>query len=105
MATKIRQHQIRCRSWSTQHKGQKKGHLSIEGDEAWSFVGSKGNKHWIWLAMNQQTREIIGVFIADRSEAGAQGLWDSLPAVYRQGAIRAERVMPPAYRLQRLLGG
>ena len=55
--------------------------------------------------MNQQTREIIGVFIADRSEAGAQGLWDSLPAVYRQGAIRAERVMPPAYRLQRLLGG
>ena len=55
--------------------------------------------------MNQQTREIIGVFIADRSEAGVQGLWDSLPAVYRQGAIRAPRVMPPAYRLQRLLGG
>lgn len=34
--------------------------------------------------MDVNTREIVGAYIGDRSEAGAQGLWDSLPAVYRQ---------------------
>ncbi len=36
--------------------------------------------------MDRQTREIIGVFIGDRSRVGAEGLWESLPEVYRQGA-------------------
>jgi insertion element IS1 protein InsB len=33
------------------------------------------------------TREIVGAYVGDRSEAGAQGRWDSLPAVYRQCAV------------------
>lgn len=53
----------------------------------WSFVGSKGNKQWIWLALDEQTREIVGVYIGSRDEAGARGLWQSLPAVYRQCAV------------------
>jgi len=27
----------------------------------WSFVGSKANKVWIWLAIDQATREILGL--------------------------------------------
>jgi insertion element IS1 protein InsB len=61
--------------------------LTIECDEAWSFVGNKGNKQWTWLAINRDTREIVGVHIGDRSRAGAQALWDSLPPVYRQCAV------------------
>jgi insertion element IS1 protein InsB len=53
----------------------------------WSFVGSKANKQWIWLALDVETREIVGVYVADRSRDGAQGLWESLPAVYRQCAV------------------
>jgi len=68
-------------------RSKKKGRLTIECDEAWSFVGNKGNKQWIWLAMDRHTREIVGVFIGARSEAGARGLWQSLPAVYRQCAV------------------
>jgi len=49
----------------------------------WSFVGNKGNKQWIWLALDVKTREIVGVYIGDRSRDGAQGLWDALPGVYR----------------------
>jgi insertion element IS1 protein InsB len=64
-----------------------KGKLEIECDEAWSFVGNKGNKQWIWLALDKKTKEIVGVFIGDRSEAGAKGLWNSLPSVYRQCAV------------------
>jgi IS1 family transposase/transposase-like protein len=64
-----------------------KGKLTIECDEAWSFVASKNNKKWIWLALDKKTREIVGVYIGDRSEDGARGLWNSLPPVYRQCAV------------------
>lgn len=61
--------------------------MTIECDEAWSFVGHKGNQQWIWLAINRDTREIVGVHIGNRSRAGAQALWDSLPPLYRQCAL------------------
>ena len=53
----------------------------------WSFVGNKGNKQWIWLALDARTREIVGVFIGDRSREAARKLWQSLPPVYRQCAV------------------
>lgn len=37
--------------------------------------------------MDETTREIVGVYIGARSRQGAYGLWQSLPAVYRQCAI------------------
>ena len=67
--------------------GQKKGKLTLQCDEAWSFVGSKGNKQWIWLALDAKTREIVGVYIGSRAREGVRGLWNSLPAVYRQCAV------------------
>lgn len=66
---------------------KKKSRLTIECDEAWSFVGKKSNKKWIWLAIDVDSRQIVGVYIGDRDRSGAQGLWDSLPGVYRQCAV------------------
>jgi IS1 family transposase/transposase-like protein len=68
-------------------KSKKKGKLIIQCDEMWSFVGNKGNKQWIWLAIDGFTKEIVGVYIGKRDQTAAQGLWDSLPAVYRQCAV------------------
>ena len=56
-------------------------------DEMWSFVGKKQNKQWIWLALDADTREIVGVWIGDRSRSSAKKLWQSLPSVYRQCAV------------------
>ena len=53
----------------------------------WSFVGSKGHKQWIWLALDADTREIVGVYIGTRSRNSAKKLWMSIPAVYRQCAV------------------
>lgn len=53
----------------------------------WSFVGKKANKQWIWLALDQETRAIVGVFVGARDRAGAEGLWRSLPEIYRQCAV------------------
>jgi IS1 family transposase len=66
---------------------KKPGKLTIQLDELWSFVGSKANKQWIWLAMDASTREIVAVYIGDRSRQSALALWESLPAVYRQCAV------------------
>ena len=64
-----------------------KGKLPLECDEAWSFVYNKGNQRWIRLAMDTRTKEIVGVYVGDRSQQGARGLWNSLPSVYRQSAV------------------
>ena len=53
----------------------------------WSFVGNKGNKQWIWLTLDVDTKEIVGVHVGDGSREGAKQLWRSLPAVYGQCAV------------------
>jgi insertion element IS1 protein InsB len=64
-----------------------KGKLTIECDEMWSFVFSKNYKFYIWLAIDRDTREIIGCFVGDRSRQSARKLWHSLLSVYRQCAV------------------
>lgn len=56
-------------------------------DELWSFVDHQGNKQWVWLALDAETREIVGVHIGNRSAASAGALWQSMPPVYRQCAL------------------
>ena len=48
---------------------------------------NKDNKQWVWLAIDVATREIVGVYVGARDTTGAQGLWEALPAVYRQCAV------------------
>jgi len=44
---------------------KEKGKLTVQMDELWSFVDNKGNKQWVWLAIDARTREIIGCEIGD----------------------------------------
>jgi insertion element IS1 protein InsB len=53
----------------------------------WSFVGSKDNRQWIWLAIDERSAAIVGVYVGARNRGGAEGLWRSLPTVYRQCAV------------------
>lgn len=46
---------------------QKKGRLTIQCDEMWSFVGNKQQKCWIWLALDVDTREIVGLYVGKGS--------------------------------------
>jgi len=64
-------------------RAKKKGRLTIECDEMWSFVGRKNNKQWIWLAIDHDSREIVGFHLGRRDKSGAMDLWQSLPPVYR----------------------
>lgn len=46
--------------------------LVVPMDELWSFVDEKGNKQWVWLAIDRVSREIIGCHVGDRSAQSAQ---------------------------------
>jgi len=39
------------------------------------------------LSIDKETRECVGCYIGSRDHSSAQGLWDSLPPVYRQCAV------------------
>lgn len=64
-----------------------KRRLTVQMDELWSFVDDKGNQQWVWLAIDVDTREIVGCHIGARTAVSAQALWQSMPAVYRQCAV------------------
>ncbi len=73
----------------------------MQCDELWSFVDNKGNKQWVWLALDADTREIVGVYIGNRDETAAWKLWDSLPGVYRQCAVASPisgQLMQPCFQ-------
>lgn len=60
--------------------------LTLECDELWSFVNSKENPVYIWLALDRKTKIIVGVYFGDRSRESAKELWLSLPEKYQQNA-------------------
>lgn len=65
---------------TVQVSSKKKGKLTIQCDELWSFVDNKGNKQWIWLALDAKTREIVGVYMGARDSAALERIMEILTA-------------------------
>lgn len=59
----------------------------MQADELWSFVAHKGNQVWLWLAIDAETRLIVGVAIGPRDKQTAEDLGYALPPDYRQRAV------------------
>jgi insertion element IS1 protein InsB len=55
----------------------------LELDELWSFVGSKAEPAWIWVALDRETRQVIAGCLGDRSEESCRYLWEQVPAPWR----------------------
>lgn len=87
MVANVRQSEILSNAQADHSYPKKKGRLTLQLDEMWSFVGSKRCKQWIWLALDVDSRQIVGAYIGDRTRQAAKRLWQSLPAVYRQCAV------------------
>jgi len=47
------------------------GKLVIECNELWSFVDRKKNEVYIWLAIDRNSRKIVGCFVGDRTRESA----------------------------------
>jgi IS1 family transposase len=62
----------------------------LELDELWSFVGSKAQPCWLWVALCRRTRQIVAYTLGDRSLQSADDLRASLPEDYRSCATRSD---------------
>src|SRR5262249_43923152 len=60
--------------------------LKPQADEIWSFVASKENKQWIWIAIEIDTKQVIAFYVGDRSASSARELWQRIPPAYRNHA-------------------
>jgi IS1 family transposase len=60
--------------------------LEAEVDELWSFVGTKANRQWVWIAMDANTRQILAFHVGDRSCQSAEALWGKIPREYQEQA-------------------
>ncbi|HEY9782262.1 MAG TPA: IS1 family transposase [Leptolyngbyaceae cyanobacterium] len=48
--------------------------MTIQCDEQESFVGNKNNKQWVWLALDVNSGEIVGIFVGDRGSCWSYGI-------------------------------
>ena len=62
----------------------------LELDELWSFVGSKTQTLWLWVALCRRTRQIVAWTLGDRSLQGACDLRAALPSDYRHCHTRSD---------------
>jgi insertion element IS1 protein InsB len=46
--------------------------LEVEADEMSSFVQTRANKQWIWIAMDAKSRQVIAFHVGDRSRRSAK---------------------------------
>jgi len=60
--------------------------IGLELDEAWSFVRSKQNQCWLWVALERSSRKVLAWVIGDRSADTAKRLWEALPMTDEQKA-------------------
>ncbi len=68
----------------------------LELDELWSFVGSKANARWVWIALCRQTRQVVAYCVGDRSAESARVLRERIPPDYRCRATRSDFWLPYA---------
>ena len=61
--------------------------IILECDELWSYVKSKENQEWIWLALGRESRKIVGAYIGDRSRKSAKMLWESIPDSWQKSSV------------------
>ena len=62
----------------------------LELDELWSFVGSKAQTLWLWVALCRRTRQIVAYTLGDRSVRRACDLQVTIPGDYRGCATRSD---------------
>ena len=53
----------------------------------WTFVGSRENEVWIWLALEVNSRKVIGYVIGNRSINTFKRLWDGICDKIKRNAI------------------
>ena len=55
----------------------------LELDELWSFVRTKEEPAWVWVALDRETRQVVACVLGDRRQESCRYLWAQVPAPWR----------------------
>ncbi len=55
----------------------------LELDELWSFMRTRRNQRWLWVALCRRTRQIVAYFVGDRSADSYRAWRQRIPQSYR----------------------
>lgn len=64
----------------------------IEYDELWSYVYSKANKVWLWLALCRRTKQIVGFHLGDRDRNSFEKFYLKIPIPYANCISRSDKL-------------
>lgn len=56
-------------------------------DELWTFVQSKAQQAWIWLALSRRHLQVVAFHVGRRDLQSARKLWEQVPAPWRNGLV------------------
>ncbi len=62
----------------------------LELDELWSFVGSKNQPAWVWVALDRATRQVVACCLGDRGEESCRCLWEQVPEPWRKATCYSD---------------
>lgn len=62
----------------------------LELDELWSFVGSKRQPAWVWVALDRATRQVVAATLGDRGEDSCRDLWAQVPEPWRAATCHTD---------------
>ena len=54
----------------------------IEYDELWSFVVSKAQRIWIWIALCRRTKQVVAYYLGDRTKESFGIFYNKVPLGY-----------------------
>jgi insertion element IS1 protein InsB len=69
----------------------------VEFDELWSYVGSKANRVWLWIALCRRTKQVVAYYLGDRTLASFKEFYKKIPIPYANCLSRSDGLH--AYRM------
>ena len=54
----------------------------VEYDELWSFVVSKAQRVWIWIALCRRTKQVVAYYLGDRTNQSFRIFYNQVPIDY-----------------------
>ena len=63
------------------------GHDEVVLDELWSFIGSKSQQAWVWIALSRRNLQVLAFHVGGRDLQSAKCLWEQVPTPWRTSLV------------------
>jgi len=74
----------------------------VEFDELWSFVQSKAQRVWVWIALCRQTKQVVAYHLGNRDKKSFLEFYNKVPLDYANCLSTSDGF--EAYKMLRIYG-